>query len=105
MHFFNRHSQNMNSTSSSSIRKQIRFTGIVQGVGFRFLVQQLANQYHISGWVQNQRDGSVIAQLQGEPGAINKLIEKLYEDHYIQIDEMKQETIPIQTETGFRVRY
>ena len=58
----------MNSTSSSSIRKQIRFTGIVQGVGFRFLVQQLANQYHISGWFKTNGDGSVIAQLQGEPG-------------------------------------
>ncbi|WP_296242015.1 acylphosphatase [uncultured Faecalicoccus sp.] len=105
MRFFEPNSQSMESSSSNTVRKQIQFTGTVQGVGFRYLVQQLARHYHISGWVQNQWDGSVIAQLQGPPENINKLIEKLYEDRYIQIDEIKQKTLPTQIEAGFQVRY
>lgn len=47
--------------------KQYRIivSGTVQGVGFRFTVQDLANRHHIKGWVKNLADGSVELVAQG----------------------------------------
>jgi len=36
-----------------------RVVGRVQGVGFRFFVQRIANELGIDGWVRNREDGSV----------------------------------------------
>ena len=43
----------------------IRVYGIVQGVGFRFTTQMLANKYGIGGWVANLPDGSVEMEATG----------------------------------------
>lgn len=37
-----------------------RFTGHVQGVGFRWRTREIANEMGISGFVQNCSDGSVL---------------------------------------------
>ncbi len=42
---------------------RVRIAGIVQGVGFRPFVFQLARQYELKGWVRNQADGVVIRAL------------------------------------------
>jgi len=38
---------------------EAKITGIVQGVGFRFYVERMANLLGITGWVKNMYDGSV----------------------------------------------
>lgn len=43
----------------SVIRKEIRFTGSVQGVGFRYRAQYAANGCGVTGWVKNEWDGCV----------------------------------------------
>ncbi|HWS43766.1 MAG TPA: acylphosphatase [Pseudoflavonifractor sp.] len=48
------------------VRRQIRVTGLVQGVGFRWFAQQNAARLGLTGWVENQEDGSVIMEIQGE---------------------------------------
>ena len=53
--------------SESKIREHIRFTGYVQGVGFRYRLSHLAQRYGVTGWVRNEYDGSVSAELQGLP--------------------------------------
>ncbi|MEK3886248.1 acylphosphatase [Bacillus sp. FSL K6-3431] len=40
--------------------------GNVQGVGFRFSTQQLANKYHLSGWAKNVNDGNVEMHAEGK---------------------------------------
>ena len=42
-------------------REHIRFTGYVQGVGFRYRLSHLAQYYGVTGWVRNEYDGSVSA--------------------------------------------
>lgn len=37
------------------------FSGLVQGVGFRFTTRDLAKKYNIKGWVKNLPDGRVEA--------------------------------------------
>ena len=58
-------------------REAIRFEGSVQGVGFRYRMSQLARHYDVTGWVRNEYDGSVSAELQGRREAIDEIIARL----------------------------
>lgn len=53
----------------------IRFYGRVQRVGFRRFVQEIAQDLGLSGYIKNERDGSVTIFAQGDEEAIAKLIE------------------------------
>jgi acylphosphatase len=57
------------------IRKRVRARGHVQGVFFRDTVRRKAQQRGVAGWVRNCGDGSVEAVLEGEPGAVESLVE------------------------------
>lgn len=39
--------------------RRVIFRGRVQGVGFRYTVHNIARGYSVTGYVRNQRDGSV----------------------------------------------
>ena len=47
-------------------RIQLRVTGRVQGVGFRYFVQARARSLGLRGWVRNEDDGSVVLLAEGE---------------------------------------
>ena len=49
----------------------LRIEGNVQGVGFRNWTLRLAGQLGLSGWVRNQRDGSVEALFHGPADAVD----------------------------------
>jgi len=53
---------------------QIRVTGRVQGVGFRFALRDEARALGIYGWVRNRADGSVEALLRGNREALDALV-------------------------------
>ena len=53
---------------------QIRVSGRVQGVGFRFALRDEARALGIKGWVRNRADGSVEALLQGSRDALDALV-------------------------------
>lgn len=44
-----------------------RFLGHVQGRGFRYVCVVCAERAHVTGWVRNERDGTVQAEVQGSP--------------------------------------
>lgn len=48
------------------IQYEIKVTGRVQGVGFRYFVYQKANELGIKGWVKNLPDGGVLIRAQAE---------------------------------------
>jgi acylphosphatase len=54
--------------------RQIRVSGRVQGVGFRYSMRREAERAGVRGWVRNRRDGTVEAVLQGEPEAVARVI-------------------------------
>ena len=54
--------------------RQIRVTGCVQGVGFRYALRDEAQRLGVNGWVRNCADGSVEALLQGELHAVDALL-------------------------------
>jgi len=51
--------------------------GRVQGVGFRWFTRSAAEALALSGWVRNRRDGTVEAEVVGEPAAVQACIERL----------------------------
>ena len=53
-------------TSREFIRREVHFTGRVQGVGFRYFVMNAAEELGLTGWVRNRRDGSVEVLAEGE---------------------------------------
>lgn len=81
------------------------FYGKVQGVGFRFVCCQYAIQYHLTGWVCNEEDGSVTLQIQGDPEKIRQLIQQLYKDTYIKINSYDFNEIPVVNESKFIAKY
>lgn len=56
------------------IRRRVVVHGHVQGVFFRDSLRRLAVQRGVSGWVANRWDGTVEAALEGEPGAVERLV-------------------------------
>jgi acylphosphatase len=56
------------------VTRQIRVSGIVQGVGYRAALRQQAHSLGVTGWVRNRADGSVEALAHGTPAALEALI-------------------------------
>ena len=52
------------------IRLEVTVRGIVQGVGYRWFAVREAQVRGLTGWVANERDGSVRVVAEGPPGAI-----------------------------------
>lgn len=57
------------------IARTIRVRGKVQGVGFRENMRKMAEHMGITGWVRNRVDGSVEAHVQGEPVAVEDILQ------------------------------
>jgi acylphosphatase len=57
------------------IRRRVVVHGFVQGVFFRDSVRRLAQRRGVVGWVSNRPDGAVEAVLEGEPDAVERLVE------------------------------
>jgi acylphosphatase len=56
--------------SGPLVRLEATVRGVVQGVGFRWFAVHEAQQRGLTGWVANERDGSVRVVAEGSPGAI-----------------------------------
>lgn len=64
--------------ATAPVRYYLRFSGRVQGVGFRWTNQGTANELKLVGWVRNLPDGTVELELQGAPGAIIKHLDTVH---------------------------
>lgn len=59
-----------------AVNKKIEMSGLVQGVGFRPFVYQLALRFRLNGYVQNS-SGGVSLEVEGDPHAIDAFMEAL----------------------------
>ena len=57
------------------IGRRVIVYGRVQGVFFRDTLRRMAASREVAGWVRNTADGTVEAVLEGEPPAVESLIE------------------------------
>ena len=58
------------------IKKHLVISGKVQGVGFRYWIQNLAINNNINGWVKNRSSGDVEALIIGQEKEVQKLIKQ-----------------------------
>jgi acylphosphatase len=57
------------------VRRRVRAHGSVQGVFFRDATRREASRRGVAGWAVNRDDGSVEAVFEGEPDAVEALVE------------------------------
>lgn len=83
--------------------------GQVQGVGFRWTSMGVARELSLTGWVRNERDGSVTAEIQGSAAHVGAFFSRMleaYRRHPISYTVDEREDIPlVPDETEFEVRY
>ena len=86
-------------------RRRYTITGQGQGVGFRYRARYAAQALELTGWVENEDDGSVTLEVQGDPALFLKLFALIQRSDYIQITSLRQRDLaPDPWERDFRVR-
>jgi acylphosphatase len=61
-------------TGGSQERREVFFSGRVQGVGFRYTTRGIAAQLPVVGWVRNLPDGRVQLVVEGSARTIDELL-------------------------------
>ena len=87
-------------------RLQVRFTGRVQGVGFRMTARAVARDLGLTGWVRNESDGSVLMQVQGPEDAVTSCLSLIPQKTFGRVDDARESPMSIETgEAGFEIRH
>jgi acylphosphatase len=90
---------------SSGIRRRAIIHGHVQGVFFREETRRRAAPLGVMGWARNLADGTVEAVLEGEPDAVETMLEFIAEGPALaRVDRVDVEEDEPQGLSGFEVR-
>jgi hydrogenase maturation protein HypF len=85
-------------------RRRFVVRGVVQGVGFRPFVWNLAQRLELSGWVQNT-SGAVIVEAEGTPLALDSFALALRSDapRLARVESVEAADCAVVGDTGFRI--
>lgn len=90
---------------AGTVRRHYYIYGTVQGVGFRYRARYAAQTLGLTGWVENEDDGSVEMEVQGQPDVIDRMFPIINQNDWVEISGIKMEEIDLNVwETDFRVR-
>ncbi len=86
-------------------RTKIRVQGVVQGVGFRPFIFNLAKEHQLKGWVTNDSLG-VLIEVEGTVGQIAVFLRDISSrvPPLAQIDTIKTMTIPLRRDNDFVIK-
>ena len=88
-----------------TVRRYFSISGQVQGVGFRYRARYAAQALELTGWVENEDDGSVTLEVQGDPDKFPELFAMIQRSDYVRITDIRQKDLPPDPwERGFSVR-
>jgi acylphosphatase len=88
-----------------TIGKRVLYKGRVQGVGFRYTAERLAQGFEVAGHVRNLADGSVEIIAEGAPEEVDRFLNRVagaMRQNIQDVTVTEQETSGVQ---GFRVRF
>jgi acylphosphatase len=92
-------------TAVSTVRRRIVVRGYVQGVFFRDSVRRLADRHGVGGWIGNRWDGAVEGVFEGEPDAVERLVDFCRRGpRGASVDEVEVTDEEPTGESGFSVR-
>ena len=76
-------------------RMHLVVRGLVQGVGYRWFAREAAERCGVSGWVRNAHDGSVEAEAEGPPRAVERFVAELRAGPpFARVDEVAVREVP-----------
>ncbi len=89
---------------SEPVARLVRYSGRVQGVGFRLRAVSIAQRYPVGGWVRNMADGRVELLAEGPADAVEAFLQAVrdYWGDSIEAEE-RQERPAGGRPTGFTV--
>lgn len=80
-------------------------TGTVQGVSFRAYTADKARELGLVGWVENLDDGSVHVRAQGDPDAVESLVDWCHDGpDAAQVDDVEVRDVAPQDASDFTIR-
>lgn len=87
--------------------RRVFYSGSVQGVGFRYTVQQVARGFEVDGHVRNLPDGRVELAAEGDPAELDAFLEAIRDAMSRHIRDESIETGPPSHPplSGFSVRH
>jgi acylphosphatase len=86
------------------IRRRVVVSGRVQGVFFRDSVRRMAASRAVAGWVRNNADGTVEAAFEGEPEAVEALIDFCRNGpRGAVVEQVEEREEPPGGDSGFRI--
>jgi len=84
---------------------EIKIKGRVQGVGFRYYTKKKAQEFNISGFVQNMPDGSVYIEAEGEDIDVKTFAEWCEKGpSWARVIEIKKTDLPTAGHSSFVIR-
>ena len=87
-------------------QRGIRYSGRVQGVGFRYTVRSLAKRTAVSGFVRNLPDGRVQLVVEGPPAEVHLLLTQVRLEMGRYIAAVEEQTRPAMGQfKTFEVRF
>jgi acylphosphatase len=89
------------------ISLQVFYEGNVQGVGFRWSVQDVAKGFDVTGWVRNLADGRVEMQVSGAENEVRAFLDAIKQSELHGLIKKQTEsalTGPVKAR-GFEIRH
>lgn len=86
----------MDVNGAEIVRERMTFTGDVQGVGFRYRAKYAARELGVTGWVENEWDGSVVMEAQGTKEQLYRLVQSISKGTWIDIRHINRKKIPVE---------
>ena len=87
-------------------RVQIYFSGMVQGVGFRYVTHRIASGFNVHGYVRNLSDGRVLVDVSGEKMEIEEFLSSIKERMGEYIRDVEIDDVgPANEFSGFDIRF
>jgi acylphosphatase len=88
------------------LRRTVLFSGHVQGVGFRFTAERIAQRFDVRGYVRNLEDGRVELVAEGDRQQVDTFISTVSTELRRHIRDVKVSESPATGEfADFGVRY
>jgi len=88
-----------------AIWKRVRYTGRVQGVGFRYTARQLASGFAVDGYVRNLSTGDVEVLAGGDANDVGAFLAAIADRMAGYIEQTFEAESRPSDDKGFRIRY